>query len=139
VVAQGGISSWVEANAALLAWLFALGVASLVLTTLLLPVFIVRLPEDHFLASRRDLAERRNVWQWIGLVVKNVLGVAFVLAGVAMLLLPGQGVLTILIGLLLVDFPGKRWIERRVVRRPKILAFMNRLRARRGRPPLRVD
>jgi len=139
VVAQGGISSWLEANGALLAWLGALGVVSLVLTALLLPVFIVRLPEDHFLASRRELAQRRNVWQWVGRVVKNVLGMLFVLAGIAMLLLPGQGVLTILIGLLLVDFPGKRWLELRIVRRPKILDFMNRLRARRGRPPLLVD
>ena len=61
------------------------------------------------------------------------------LAGLAMLVLPGQGLLTILIGLMLLDFPGKRRLERRIVARPAILAMLNRMRARRGRDPLRVD
>ena len=64
---------------------------------------------------------------------------SFLLAGLAMLVLPGQGLLTMLIGLLLLDFPGKRALERRVVRRPKILAFLNRMRDRRGREPLRLE
>ena len=130
---------WLQSHENLLGWMFGLSLASLVLTALLLPVFVVRLPADYFLATRQELAGRRGVVQWIGRAGKNLLGLVFLLAGVAMLVLPGQGLLTMLIGLLLLDFPGKRAIEHRLVRRPTILAFLNRIRARRGREPLRLE
>jgi hypothetical protein len=135
----GGIWDWLQANSSLLGWLGVLGIGSLVLTALLLPLFVLRLPDDYFLASRRELAHRRGAWQWIGHVGKNALGVVFVLAGLVMIVLPGQGLLTIVIGLLLVDFPGKRALERRIVRRPAVLGVLNRLRERHGRAPLRID
>ncbi|MBX3463934.1 MAG: hypothetical protein KF830_12250 [Planctomycetes bacterium] len=115
------------------------GVLSLALTVVLLPVVVVRLPDDYFAASRDALVRRRSGWAWFERIVRNAFGVVFVLAGVAMLVLPGQGLLTILIGLLLVDFPGKRRLERRLVQRPRVLALLNRLRARHGRPPLRLE
>jgi hypothetical protein len=34
------------------------------------------------------------------------------------------------------DLPGKRALERWLISLPKVLSAMNRLRARRGRPPL---
>ena len=52
--------------------------------------------------------------------------------------IPGQGLLTILIGLILLDFPGKRGLERRLVSRPSVLAAINRLRARFGRPAMEL-
>ena len=137
--AEPSLWDWLQSHENLLGWMFGLSLASLVLAALLLPVFVVRLPADYFLASRSEAAARRGVVQWIGRAGKNLLGVVFVLAGLAMLVLPGQGLLTMLIGLLLIDFPGKRAIERRLVGRPKILAFLNRIRARRGRGPLRLE
>jgi hypothetical protein len=134
-----GLWQWFEGHEELLGWLAALSLGSLVLAALLLPVCVVRLPADYFLVSRSEAAARRAVVQWIGRVGRNLVGLVFLLAGLAMLVLPGQGLLTMLIGLLLLDFPGKRAIERRLVRRPKILAFLNRIRARRGREPLRLD
>ena len=50
--------------------------------------------------------------------------------------IPGQGLLTVLIGLMLVDFPGRRRLERALARRRGLLAAMNRIRARFGHPPL---
>ncbi len=133
------LCSWIEGHSALLFWLGALSIASLILTLLLLPVIVVRLPEEYFVVTRRDLAGRRGPLLWLEHVLRNCVGALFVLAGIAMLVLPGQGLLTILIGLLLVDFPGKRALELRLVRRPAVLGFLNRLRARRNRPPLRVE
>ncbi len=141
-VAQGddaGLWSWLQGNSSLLVWLFGLSIGSLVVTALLLPVVVRRLPPDYFVATRRDLAAQRSPLQWAGHLAKNALGALFVLAGLAMLVLPGQGLLTILIGLLLVDFPGKRALERRFVRRRGVLEFLNRMRARHGRPPLRIE
>jgi hypothetical protein len=147
---EASIWDWLQSNTWLFAWLFALGIGSLIATALLMPLVVLRLPEDYFVATRSELARTRNAWQselartrnawqWAVHVGKNALGVVFVLAGIAMLVLPGQGLLTIVIGLLLVDFPGKRAVELRIVRRPAILGFLNRLRERRGKPPLRVE
>lgn len=103
---------------------------------------IARLPADYF---RKDyvssLAEQHPVVRWIGVVVKNVLGVLLVVLGLLLSLpgIPGQGLLTILIGVMLLDFPGKRQIERRLVSQPRILAGINALRVRFGKAPLRLD
>ena len=58
-------------------------------------------------------------------------GIALSVPGV-----PGQGVLTILAGLTLIDFPGRHPLVRSIIGRPAILAALNRLRARFKRPPL---
>jgi hypothetical protein len=122
-----------------LAWALSLAIASLVLVVVLLPWFVLQLPVDYFVASRQELRAERTPIGWVWRVLRNVLGLCFVLAGAAMLVLPGQGLLTILIGLLLLEFPGKRALERRLVARPAIKAFLDRIRARRGVPPLEVD
>ncbi len=116
-----------------------LSLGSLVLAAVLLPVFVVRLPADYFVTQPKDVVDRRRSFGWLLRFLKNMVGAVFVLAGIAMLVLPGQGLLTMLIGLLLTDFPGKRKLELRIVRRPAILAFMNRLRERKGVLPLRVE
>ena len=50
--------------------------------------------------------------------------------------LPGQGLLTLLIGLMLTDFPGKYRLEKRLIAQPGVLKAVNWLRARAGHPPL---
>jgi hypothetical protein len=74
----------------------------------------------------------------VGRLAKNALGLVLIVLGLLLSLpgIPGQGVLTMLIGLILVDVPGKRSLERKVVARPRVLDTMNRLRAWLGRPPL---
>jgi hypothetical protein len=52
-----------------------------------------------------------------------------------MLVLPGQGVLTLCVSLFLLDFPGKRRLERRILGYPPVLHALNRLRTRAGQPP----
>src|SRR5439155_1676482 len=74
------------------------------------------------------LNDRHPVLRGLGLSVKNLLGVLFVLAGIAMLVLPGQGLLTMLIGLSFLDFPGKRDQERKIISVPMVLQTINRLR-----------
>ncbi len=130
---------WLEQHSGLLGWLFVLSLGSLLLTVLLLPVVVVRLPADYFVAERRELRAHRTFGGWCWRIGKNLLGVVFTLAGVAMLVLPGQGLLTILIGLLLLDFPGKRAAELRLVRRPAIRSFLDRMREKRGVPPFRIE
>ena len=72
-------------------------------------------------------------------VVKNLLGMVLLFAGIAMMVLPGQGIITVLVALTLLDFPGKRRLELRIIRQPQVLRAVNwvRTRARRHHSPSR--
>jgi hypothetical protein len=122
--------SWLEAPA--VEWgLAAFSILAVLASVLLVPRFLASLPADYLTASGHGSSGSMPKR-----VLKNLLGVVLVLLGVAMLLLPGQGLLTLLVGLLLVDFPGKRQVVVRLLSRPKVLSLVNRLRARRHSPPL---
>lgn len=138
MVAIAGIGQWFDEHSSLLAWSLVVSLGSLVVTLLLLPVIVVRLPADYFVASRRELVARASLGRLVLAIGKNLLGAVFLIVGLILLVLPGQGLLTMLIGLLLLDFPGKRAVELKLVRRPGIAAFLNRMRARHGRPPFVV-
>ena len=136
---MGNAWNWVTDNGVLLGALGALSVLSLIATLVLLPLLVVRIPPEYFRHRHRvrDYAqEGRPLVHHTLVVLKNVLGVALILAGVSMLLLPGQGLLTLLIGLMLTDFPGKYGLEKRLVRQPGVLKAVNWLRARSGHPPV---
>lgn len=130
---------WVQGHERLFWWLAIFSAVAFVATLLLLPWAVSRIPADYF--SRRThprapWADHHPLVRAALMVAKNVLGLVFVLAGIAMLVLPGQGILTILAGIMLVDFPGKRRLECWVVGRPAVLKSINWMRQRRGREPL---
>ena len=121
--------------------LVALTAGSLVVfvgTLIAIPVILVRLPADYFdvRVPRAWMKNQRPILRIMGLVAKNILGMLFLLAGLAMLILPGQGILTILIGISLLDFPGKRRMEARIVGQATVFNAINALRRKFGRPPL---
>lgn len=133
------ILGWITANGTLLGLLGGLGVLSLLATIVLLPFLVVRIPADYFSHHHRpqDYAhERHPLVHHAIVIVKNTLGLILILAGLAMLLLPGQGLLTLLIGLTLTDFPGKYALEKRIVGQPGVLKAINWLRQRAGHPPV---
>jgi hypothetical protein len=55
-----------------------------------------------------------------------------------MLVLPGQGLLAILVGVMLANFPGKYALERRIISRPAVARGVNRIREMAGRPPFEL-
>ena len=101
---------------------------------------LVRLPATFFHPSHdRDiLVDRHHVIRWSGILIKNIIGLILVLVGVVMSVpgVPGPGFLTILFGIALLDFPGKRRLEYKIVSRPKIFRAINALRQKFDRPPL---
>lgn len=131
---------WAQSNETLLWWLFACSVAVFLLTPIAVAWAVIRLPADYFTEKRR-----RPLGSWakypmlrlVLLVAKNLLGVVLLIAGLAMLLVPGQGLLTIAVGLILIDFPGKFRLERWIVSRPSLWRSINWLRKRAGREPLK--
>jgi hypothetical protein len=106
-------------------------------TLIAIPFILVRLPPDYFdlRVPRTWMKGSHPVLRIAGQAVKNVAGLLFFLAGVSMLILPGQGILTILIGISLLDFPGKRRLEARIIGQRTVFGAVNSLRARFGKPP----
>ena len=101
---------------------------------------LVKLPVTYFqeFHCRAIWVDRHPVLRLTARSGKNVLGAILLVVGMILALpgVPGQGLLTIVIGLMLLDLPGKRRLERRIVGRPRILRTINRLRKRFGSPPL---
>lgn len=133
---------WLEAHETIL-WLMAL---TSVLTTLLSVVVVywllVNIPQDYFLPEKRHSprwAQMHPILRWMLLVAKNLLGVVLIVSGLALTLLPGQGLLTMLVGVMLLNFPGKYRLERRLVSYPGVRRSIDWLRTRSGRPPLMVE
>ena len=124
---------------------FALGavifVACFTLSILRVAVVIVKIPANYFSSHYQQDFMPGSSWltRWGATIGKNIIGVILILAGIAMLVGPGQGVLTILIGLIMLDIPGKRPIEAKIIGRPTVLEAANKLRARYGKDPLLLD
>jgi archaellum biogenesis protein FlaJ (TadC family) len=132
---------WIPISETTLWWIGVVSVLTFVGSLAALPIIVARIPADYFMRARQSRAASHNrhvAWRLIGMVVKNIVGFVFVLAGLAMLVLPGQGILTILIGLWLMNFPGKHALERRIVQQPRVLQAINWMRRKAGRPPLKV-
>jgi|SRR5918911_41651 hypothetical protein len=121
----------------------AISIATFVASLVMVSFLLVKLPADFFHPSHdRDfLVGRHTAIRLAGMIIKNLLGMFLVVLGIIMSLpgVPGQGVLTILIGIILLDFPGKHALERKIVSRPKVLYTINRLRKRFDKPPLILD
>lgn len=104
---------------------------------------LIRLPANYFAGPTAPAfwSDRHPVLRWFGRAGKNIVGGLLVIIGVILSLpgVPGQGLLTILIGLLFLDIPGKRKLEQRFVRHPRILSAVNSLRRRGGAPELQFD
>ncbi len=103
---------------------------------------MIGLPSDFFVrpSGPRKAPRSQRALRWALAVAKNLLGVVLLLAGfiMALPLMPGPGVLFILVGLGLVDFPGKRALELRLLREPRVLSSVNKMRARFGRSPIQT-
>ena len=103
-----------------------------------IPFILVRLPANYFEESypRSWFRNHHPVLRVLAHLIKNMVGLVFVLAGIAMLVLPGQGILTILIGISFLDFPGKRRLEAKLVGQPPVFRAINNMREKFGHPPL---
>ena len=72
------------------------------------------------------------------MLIKNIFGYSLIVGGIFMLVLPGQGLFTIFIGLMLSNYPGKYYIEKRFIAIPSVLQSINCLRSKSNKPPLKV-
>ena len=110
----------------------------LVLGAIAVPWIVSKLPKDAFSnLERPGWLDRRPAAVRIPLrLMKNVLALVLIILGVAMLVLPGQGILAILLGVMLGDFPGKLTLQQWLLARRKVMKSLNWLRRKFSKPPL---
>ena len=131
--------AWIEHHVGLTIALAVAWVVVLIVSAWAVRWFLISIPSDYFTKPHVRFELWKNlhpVLRWTVLLLKNLVGLALALAGIVMLFTPGQGILSVLLGLSLLDIPGKRAVERKIVQRPAILHFINAMRAHAGKDPL---
>ena len=115
-----------------------LSILTFVASLILIPIIIARLPQNYF-STEKDKTimadNNKNRFSFFINLFKNLVGILFIIAGVAMLILPGQGLLTILIGLGITNFPGKHKLERKLINNKHVFKSLNWIRKKAGVEP----
>ena len=130
---------WLPRDPSGLTLALGLLLAGVVVPIVVATLMVLRLPPDYFTHTRREPVYREEslpVIGWTLAVLKNLSGLVLVALGIIMLFTPGQGLLTLLVGLMLLNFPGKYRLERRLVRMGPVIPALNWLRQRWARAPL---
>jgi len=120
-------------------WLVALSLLSTLLTLALVPVLITRIPADYFSHHNRHRLYTGRRHPLINIAIKtakNLLGAVFLVVGFVLLFLPGQGLILIFTGMVIMNYPGKYALECWLIQRRGVLLALNALRVRHGKPPL---
>ena len=128
-------------------WFLALSALSLFSVVIMMTIgarMMARLPPDYFINDERrrrhdSLSAYHPVLRYSLPALKNLLGFVFLVVGVALLFLPGQGLLTMLAGLALMNFPGKYAAERWLVRKQSVRRSIDWMRRKAGEGPLILD
>src|SRR5688572_14321943 len=108
--------------------------AALAVTAAMFAAFVawlVRLPPDALIAAA-SRAESPTPSSIPRRIARTALGIALVMLGVLLALpgVPGPGLVLVLLGFVIADLPGKRRAELHLLRRPRLVAPINRLRLR---------
>lgn len=116
-------------------------IIGLIASLVLVPWMLIQIPHDYFSHKKRQKHQWRNqppIVRLLFFLIKNILGVVFIISGIIMLFIPGQGIITIIIGVILTDFPYKYKIERWIIKHPTILKSINQLRKKVKKSPLEL-
>ena len=117
--------------------------ASFLINLGIVSFILVKLPADHFSKTRKTKfwAGPRPAIHAAKVIGKNIAGVLLVALGIVLSLpgVPGQGLLTVLLGIMLLDFPGRHRLEQKLLSKPSIVNTINGLRGRFDKPPLQLN
>lgn len=130
-----GLPDWLQPLLDFAPWVTATSLLMAVASMIAVPWLVIRIPHDYFVMPRppSPLHTGRGWAVWL---IRNIAGCALIALGTLMLVLPGQGVLTILIGVAVSALPFKYRLERRLAARPRVLGALNWIRRRYRKTPL---
>ena len=123
----------------LILWFGSISLFVFLFSLLSIKWLVSLIPEDYFINKTDSKIKTNNIFIWyIVLIFKNLIGYSLILGGIMMLVLPGQGLFTIIIGLMMSNYPGKYSIEKKFIAIPTILKSINWLRRKSNKPPIRI-
>ena len=122
-----------------LVWVGTLSLIIFVFSLLSIKWLVALIPSNYFINQNNSKFKSNYPMLWlISVIIKNLIGYTLIIGGMLMLVLPGQGLFTILIGLMLSNYPGKFYIEKKFIAIPNILKTINWLRKKSNKPPLKI-
>jgi len=127
------LATWLAEHSGALTIIAVLSFLLLLASLLATPWILARLPENYFVLSPEPAP--KTLARFLLSAVKTVLGLLLMLTGIIMFFTPGPGLVSLVLGIALCDFPGKQTALRRFVRLPSVFTSLNWLRAKAGKPP----
>jgi|TARA_S200000501_G_scaffold377531_1_gene436270 hypothetical protein len=120
-------------------WLATISLFVFIFSLVSIKWLVALIPTDYFVKKNISKSKKSYSLLWLmSIIVKNIIGYTLILGGILMLVLPGQGLFTILMGLILSNYPGKYTIEKRIISIPSILKTINWLRKKSNKPRLKI-
>ena len=120
-------------------WLGSISAVIFVFSLLSIKWLVALIPSDYFIKKEGSKFKKKYPFLWfLSLIIKNIFGYSLIIGGIFMLILPGQGVFTIMIGLMLSNYPGKYAIEKKFIAIPSVLKGINWLRKKSNQPPINI-
>ena len=133
------ITEFVSSYKAYILWLATISLFVFIFSLISIKWLVALIPTNYFIKKNMVKSKKSYSFIWlISIIVKNLIGYTLILGGLLMLILPGQGLFTILMGLVLSNYPGKYNIERRFISIPSVLKTVNWLRKKSNKPPLEI-
>lgn len=128
------LHSWLSGHALSLSVLATVSATMLAVTFVAAPWAVSRLPTNYLL-QRLERNSEQGIWYSLTSVTRALLGLFLVLLGLVMLITPGPGVIMLLLGVSIAEFPGRNRLLVYLATRPKVLSSLNWMRSRHGKPP----
>ena len=112
-----------------LVWLGTLSFIIFIFSLLTIKWLVALIPSDYFIKKNNsEFRSNYPIFWLVSIIIKNLVGYTLIVGGILMLVLPGQGLFTIFVGLMLSNYPGKFYIERKFIAIPSVLRAINWLR-----------
>tara|TARA_B100000073_G_scaffold180803_1_gene149555 strand:+ start:67 stop:471 length:405 start_codon:yes stop_codon:yes gene_type:complete len=122
-----------------LVWLGTLSFIIFIFSLLTIKWLVALIPSDYFIKKNNsEFRSNYPIFWLVSIIIKNLVGYTLIFGGILMLVLPGQGLFTIFVGLMLSNYPGKFYIERKFIAIPSVLRAINWLRKKSNTPPIKI-
>ena len=121
-------------------WISLISLTIFIISILSIRWLVLLIPENYFKEKKNSILKEKYFFYWVAFkFIKNSLGYLLIIGGILMLVLPGQGILTIFVGMILSDYPGKYHIEKKIIQSSIILRTINSIRKKSGKKPLKFN
>jgi hypothetical protein len=122
-----------------LVWLGSLSFIIFIFSLLTIKWLVALIPSDYFIKKNNsEFRSNYPIFWLVSIIIKNLVGYTLIIGGILMLVLPGQGLFTIFVGLMLSNYPGKFYIERKFIAIPSVLRAINWLRKKSNTPSIKI-